>query len=58
MAVNASQHTSETKDNDEAKYGRLFVDSPVIIKDHIERFIKTLQGLTRACDGTCTCTCV
>ena len=54
----ASQHTSETEGDDEAEYGRLVVDGPVIIREHIERVVNTLQGRTRACDGTCTCTCV
>ena len=58
MAESASQHTSEIEGNDKDEYGRLVVDNPVIITEHIERFVNTLQGHTRACDSTCTCTCV
>ena len=56
MDESAFQHTSDTKGDDEAEYGKLIADGLVII--HMERFVNTLKGCTRACDGTCTCTYV
>ena len=44
IAISASQHTSETEDDNEAEYGRLVADDPVIITEQIERFVNTLKG--------------
>ena len=45
MDESASQHTSETKDDDGAECNMRVVDGSIIITEHTERFVNILHGM-------------